>query len=182
MKKAFLVLLMVAMCGVAFADDVVNVQVRFKKLIFECQDGTEEIVDASATGGNTYEHTCKDGKWTNKFTNYSGLISLTPEEYDKKTEKELETLKSESVDKWIYDRDHQPEYVEPTVEEYEKMMEEKLKDVDDITIKLIEKESTKLSDYITELEGKTTVIDTAITEKEAQEIKEVEEVLEIKVK
>jgi len=122
MKKLFLILALMAICGVAFAGDTVTVQVRYRKAIFECPGGNE-VVDLSTTGGNTYEHTCKDGTWTNKFTNFDGLLSFTPNDYEMTDSKEMATLKDTAVEKFIYDKEHPPAYVEPTAEEVQQQID-----------------------------------------------------------
>ena len=115
--KKLLILIILLVATNCFAEDRVKVQVQFRKLIFQCQDGTEEVIDASMSGGNTYEHTCKDGKWTNKFVNYSGNVSYTPEEYEALKEADLIAQKTSLVDDFIYQKNNPPKYVEPTSEE-----------------------------------------------------------------
>lgn len=137
MKKAGLVLLLVlCMATLAIAEDRIKVQVQFKKLIFQCKDGTEEVVDASMTGGNTYEHTCKDGKWTNSFLNYDGNLSFTPDEYEHTDSKEMANLKSGKVDEWLYQKNNPPPYVEPSKADLEAMKADLQKQVDELTTKI----------------------------------------------
>lgn len=153
MKKLFLVLTMVMFCGTALAGDVLTYQIRYKKLIFKCQNGTEEIVDASATGGNTYERVCvSDGQWTNTFTPFEGIIQLTPDEYEYTDSQELADMKSANVTQFIYNRDNPPVYVEPTAEEYEAMIDEKMKEVEELSAKLKGKAPERIDDVGTEIE------------------------------
>ena len=127
--KLLLTSLFLSFCVISTAEDRVKVQVQFRKLIFQCQDGTEEVVDASMSGGNTYEHTCKDGKWTNNFINYSGALSLTQDEYAELKEADLEAKKKTEVEKFIYQKNNPPKYIEPTEEDYKKMIDEKIAEI-----------------------------------------------------
>jgi len=101
--------------------DVVTVQVRFKKGIFTCKNcGHEDIVDWSATGGNTYENNCSEcGTWTNDFRNYDGLLSYSKAEYEKVAEKDVTSAKTTKVADWLYEVKHPPAYVEPSKEDLE---------------------------------------------------------------
>lgn len=170
MKKALLILAFLAVCGIVHAEDVLTHQIRFKKLIFKCQDGTEEVVDASATGGNTYEHTCKDGKWTNTFTNYDGLIQLTPTEYETTDSKEIATIKTEKVEEFIYQKNNPPAYVEPTKEDLESMRASLLDQVaqteEQLTSKLT---SVEIAEMKAEYEAKASALTTKIVAEPIEE-------------
>jgi hypothetical protein len=152
------------MSGICSAQDRVRVQVIYRQAIFQCKDGTEEIVPLSMTGGNTYEHTCKDGKWTNNFVNYSGALSLTQEEYAELKEADLDAKKKTEVEKFIYQKNNPPEYVEPTEEDYKKMIDEKMAEINMYSEKITD--ATILSDIKTDFESSITSIDSKTEIKE----------------
>lgn len=137
MKKLLICLfLALGIASLAIAEDRVKVQVQFRKLIFQCKDGTEEVVDANMSGGNTYEHVCADGQWTNSFLNYDGNLSFTPDEYEHTDSKEMTDLKTAKVDEWIYQKNNPPPYVEPTKEELEAQKADLERQVDELTVKI----------------------------------------------
>lgn len=110
--------------------DRIMTQIRFRKGIFTCKCGQEDIVDWSPSGGNTYENNCSAcGKWTNSFKNYDGCLTMLQDEYDKMTEEDIIKKKNEGVDKFIYDQKNPPEYVEPSVKDYESMIDGRLEEV-----------------------------------------------------
>lgn len=131
-----------------FANDVISVQVRFKDLIFVCPNNVYERVEASATGGNTYEHTCADGTWTNRFIPHEDTLSYSPTEYDKLSEKAIGEEKKKKVDAHIEQIKNPPAYVEPSVEDYQKMIDEKLVEVEQMTTKMSEKVEAKKEDIV----------------------------------
>lgn len=165
---------MILWCGVAQAEDSLTYQIRFRKLVFQCQDGTEEVVDASVKGGNTYEHTCKDGKWTNKFVNYDGLIQLNPTEYETTDSKELIAMKEAKVNEWIEQKNNHPAYIEPTKEELEEYRYSLIQQVDEVETKLVEKITVEeVAEMKAEYETKVDVLTSAETIKTAEPIKEI---------
>ncbi len=140
MKKIILALLFCLIPITVLAADRVRVQVQFKKGIFQCKDGSEEVVDFSVGGGNTYEHTCADGEWTNKFIAYNGFISYTELEYEALKVEDLETTKTIKVDEWIYKKNNPPVYVEPTKEELEAELAYFNEEVTKLEIRIDEKD------------------------------------------
>ena len=127
--------------------DRVNVQVRFRRGIFTCKCGQEDIVDWSMSGGNTYENNCsKCGAWSNSFTNYSGCISYTPEEYEALKAEDIVQAKDDLVADFIYQQKNPPPYVEPTAEEVQKMIDEKQAEIDTLTVQKSEIEAKTIED------------------------------------
>jgi hypothetical protein len=100
--------------------DRIRVQVIFRKGIFTCECGQEDIVDWSTEGGNTYENNCSVcGKWNNSFKDYNGCLLYKKDEYERMDRETIEINKSSEVDKFLYDQKNLPPYVEPTIEELE---------------------------------------------------------------
>jgi len=146
MKKALLIMALLMICtSFVFADDVITYQVRFKKLIFKCQDGTEEIVDASTFIGEKTKYVCKDEKPIESVINYSGLIRLSADEYETTDSQEMKVLKDAKVAKYIYAIENAPIEGVTSLEDYEKKIYITLARLDDLVQNLKEKESTKLT-------------------------------------
>lgn len=109
--------------------DRIRVQIQFKKFIWTCPIcGLEDIVDASMTGGNTYEHTCANGHTFNQscgnMKEYNGTVNYTPEDYEKKTEEDIAVDKQKPCDDWLYQVKNPPAYVEPSKEDYKRMYDD----------------------------------------------------------
>ena len=162
MKKLILMFIVLLMSTRCFAEDRVKVQVQFRKLIFQCKDGTEEVVDASMTGQNEYEHICEDGKWTNEFLNYSGNVSYTPEEYEVLKAEDLTKEKIDLVNDWIYQKNNPPTYVEPTEEEYKQMIDDKVREIEEYSAKITD--TALLESIKTNYESKIIAIDVKVAE------------------
>lgn len=138
MKKLLITMILIFLSAVClFADDRVKVQVQFRKALWACPGGNE-ITDLNVGTPSVYEHTCKDGTWLNKFTEYNGILTYTPEEFEKADSKDKELAKTEAVDKWIYDREHPPVYVEPTPEEIQKQIDYKQQEVQQLTAQKVQ--------------------------------------------
>ena len=165
--KKLLIILFLLISVPCFGADRVKVQVQFRKLIFQCQDGTEEVVDASMTGGNTYEHTCLDGKWTNKFKNFDGVLSYTTAEYEALKEEDLISAKTAKVEAFQYDQAHPPVYVEPTIADYQSMIDSKLQEIEQFTTEMSSKATAEELTAVKEaIESKAISLGTSISEKE----------------
>ena len=128
MKKILLTLTFLMMAVTCYAEDTINVQVRFVKGIFACPGG-DEIVDWSTKGGNEYEHICKDGTWLNSFKRYEGSINYSKEEYEKVKTEDITKEKQKRVDDWLYQVKNPPPYIEPTEADYKQMIDEKLAEI-----------------------------------------------------
>lgn len=153
MKKVlFLVLWFILITNFAFAEDRVRVQVQFKKGIFECPQG-DEIVDWNVGGGNTYEHTCKDGTWLNSFKEYNGNLSYTPEEYKIILAENIIASKQKLVDDWLYQVRNPPPYIEPTLEDLQNMYNSKMDEATEY-LEQISKKTTEIELEKNKTEGK----------------------------
>jgi len=146
------------------AEDRVNVQIQFKKGIFECKGG-REMVDWNVGGGNDYTHVCKDGTKLNMFREYNGTVKFTPDEYIEVDDKALAVAKQAQVDEWLYTVDNPPPYVEPSVKDYQQMIGDRLDEVarytDDMAKIATVAEMTAISD---KLEVQKVAIDEKIAE------------------
>lgn len=121
--------------------DRVQVQVRFRKGIFTCKCGQEDIVDFNVNGGNTYEHSCSVcGAWNNSFVNYDGCATFTQEEYEKKSQKDIDQVKDAMLSAWNYDRKNPPPYIEPTKEDLENEKASYETRIAELSMKIAEKE------------------------------------------
>lgn len=111
--------------------DRVRIQLMFRKIIFTCPKcGKEDIRDMKMEGGNSFENNCSEcGQWNNNFKNYDGCISYTQDEYDKLTDEDLVVKKDELVNKFIYDQKNPPPYVEPSVTDYQQMIDSRLEEI-----------------------------------------------------
>ena len=119
------------------ANDRVMVQVRFRKAIWKCSCGQVDYTDLNMDGMNTYEHNCSVcGKWSNKFTNYSGCATYAKDEYEALKVGEVDIKKQADAEKFQYDKEHPPVYVEPTKEELEQELASKQAEVDELQIKI----------------------------------------------
>jgi len=118
--------------------DQIIIQVRFKKLLWICPKcQQEDVVDASVTGGNTYEHNCsKCDTWFNTFKTYEGIYSIPKDEYDKIDSQALEDAKTAQFNTWLDTIHNPPVYVAPTQEEFENMYREKLAQAQDYLEKI----------------------------------------------
>jgi hypothetical protein len=159
------------LCSVAHAEDRVNVQVQFKKFVWTCPVcKAEDIVDANVGGGNTYEHTCKNGHKFNQSGNnmreYNGCLSYTPSDYEAIKSEDLIAEKKKRCDDWLYSVKNPPAYVEPTLKDYENMRAEKQKEIDELDTKIAEKGTvTDLQEVKVVAENKVKDIDEKITNK-----------------
>jgi hypothetical protein len=124
MKRLVLVLLFLFLISPCFAEDRVNVQHCFRKALWQCPDGTEETTDLNVGGGNTYEHTCKNGMWTNTFKEYNGCISYPYSEYPKVKTEEITSEKTKCYNAWVYEIKHPAPYIEPTPEDIQKQIDD----------------------------------------------------------
>ena len=167
MKKILLALLLIA--TPCFAADQVRVQVRFQKLLFVCPDGYEVV-----NNEGTYEHTCADGSWTNNFVRHDGSISYSEKEYADIDEKTLNAEKDKRIEEQIYNLEHPPVVVEPTVADYQQMIESKMQEVEQMT-EAVKTVATKaqLESIKASIDAKSVSVATSISEKSviAEEIK-----------
>ena len=155
MKKLFIALVLIAVSAtVGFAQDRVNVQVQFRKALWSCPSGNE-ITDLNVGTPSVYEHTCSDGTWLNSFKEYNGVLTYTPEEFEKADSKEKDTAKDKLVNDWLYQVKNPPVYIEPTPEDLQKEIDSKTQEIQEITARKVE----------------------AIAKMEAQPIKENEETI-----
>jgi len=111
------------------ADRIIT-QVHFQKFLWTCPKcGQEDVVDASMIGGNEYIHDCSacSAHFNQSGPNmkeYNGSLSMLTSEYKAKKEKDITDEKTKKFDDWLYKVKNPPPYVEPTLEEYEKMKAE----------------------------------------------------------
>lgn len=133
MKKLILSLLLIFFTATfLFAEDRVRVQVQYRKALWSCPSG-DEITNLNVGTPSVYEHTCKDGTWLNSFKEYNGVLTYTPEEFEKADSQEKETAKTEAVDKWIYGIKNPPKYVEPKPEEIQAQIDSKQQEIESLT-------------------------------------------------
>ena len=126
MKKLIFALILIFLpASFLFAQDRVKVQVQFRKALWACPGG-DEITDLNVGTPSVYEHNCKDGTWLNSFKEYNGILTYTPEEFEKADSKEKELAKTEAVDKWVYEIKHPAPYVEPSKDDYFKMYQSRI--------------------------------------------------------
>lgn len=162
MKNLLLTLTIMMMAVSCYAEDTINVQVRFLKGIFACPDG-DEIVDWSTKGGNEYEHICKDGTWLNSFKRYEGSINYSKEEYENINVEDIAIEKQKRVDEWIYQVKNPPPYIEPTEADYKQMIDDKMAEIniysDKITDKVIlESIKADFESKVVDIDSKTETI------------------------
>ena len=137
MKKILIVLFLLFTIPV-FAEDRVNVQVCFRKALWQCPDGTEETTDLNVAGGNTYEYTCKNEMWTNTFREYNGCISYPYEQYPNLKTEEITAEKTKRYDAWVYEIKHPAPYIEPTPEELQIEIDAKQEEINSLIVRKIE--------------------------------------------
>jgi hypothetical protein len=101
--------------------DKISVQIRFRKGIFTCSCGQEDVVDFNVAGGNTYENICSVcGEWSNTFKNYDGILAYAKDEYESLSASDISKAKEDKCDNWLYEVKHPPKYIEPSAEDLEK--------------------------------------------------------------
>jgi len=67
---------------------------------------------------------------------YNDALYFTQEEHAKTEQKEIDKLKQERVDNWVYLLEHPTPYVEPTEEELTKYKEELQRQIDEVTAQI----------------------------------------------
>jgi len=125
MKKLLLILFLLFPVISFAATDRVQVQVCFRKALWTCPVcGIEEIEDRNMSGGDSYEHTCKNGHKFNQsgsnMKEYNGCLLYPKGQYETMKQKDIDAEKTKRMDDWIYEIKHPPVYVEPSVEDLEK--------------------------------------------------------------
>ena len=120
--------------------DRVKTIIQFKQIVWTCPKCmTEDIVDASMDGGNVYEHDCsKCGQHFNGPVGrpgrleYTGNVSLTPEEYAVSKTEDIATRKRDRVAEWFDGWKNPPKAVEPTAADLEAEQAELVKRIEEL--------------------------------------------------
>ena len=121
--------------------DRVKTIIQFKQIVWTCPKCmTEDIVDASMDGGNSYEHDCsKCGTHFNGpigrpgRLEYTDNVSLTPEEFAEAKAEDIATHKRQRVAEWFDGWKNPPKSVEPTAADLEAEQAELVKRVEELT-------------------------------------------------
>lgn len=155
MKKLILILALFLIPVICYSQDRVSVRVEFKKAVWTCPIcGQEDIQDLIVSGGNDYTHKCsKCGQWFNNFKEYNGTLSYPYDDYLKVSDEIKDEKKKELCDKWIYEIKHPPVYVEPSLDDYQKLYNEKMDEATQYLDK-IAKITTELELTKNKVEGK----------------------------
>jgi len=140
----YIIVALMLWCGVAYASDRVNVQVQFKKALWTCpQCGLEDVEDRPMEGGASYEHTCKNGHTFNQsgpnMKEYNGCITYPKDEYDTIKVEDIVAEKTKRCDEWIYEVKNPKPYVEPTEADLTNMINDHMRQVEELGLKLKEK-------------------------------------------
>lgn len=145
MKREIFLLIFALLFSTQALADTVRVSVQYKKYLYTCSSGEEILAD-----DNTRTYTCKDGQVVGEgwYKDVGGVLSFTEKEYSEKTEKDLEKLKEERITARIIEVKNPPKPVEPTVEDYQAMIDQKLAEVEDMTARMAEKKEAKKSDVV----------------------------------
>jgi len=120
--------------------DRTKVVIQFRQTIWTCPKClTEDIAAASMDGGNVYEHDCsKCGTHFNGpigrpgRLDYTGTVSLTPEEYAIAKDADITTRKRQRVNEWIDSIKNPPKAVEPTAADLEAEQAELIKRIEEL--------------------------------------------------
>jgi len=120
--------------------DRTKIVIQFKQIIWTCPScGQEDIVDANMDGGNVYEHDCsvcqthfngpvgRPGR-----LDYTGTVSLTPEEHTESNIESIKTRKCEIVNKWMDGIKNPPKAIEPTAADLEKEHEDLIRRAEEL--------------------------------------------------
>jgi len=124
--------------------DRTKVVIQFKQTIWTCPAcGQEDITDASLDGGNVYEHDCSAcGQHFNGpigrpgRLDYTGTVSLTPEDHAEADAETIKTRKSEVVNRWLDGVKNPPNAIEPTAADLEREQEDLLRRADELTTRI----------------------------------------------
>jgi len=124
--------------------DRTKVLIQFRQTIWTCPAcGQEDIVDASMDGGNVYEHDCSAcGQHFNGpigrpgRLDYTGTVSLAPEDHAEADAETIKTRKSEVVNRWLDSMKNPPKAIEPTAADLEREQEDLLRRADELTTRI----------------------------------------------
>jgi hypothetical protein len=114
--------------------DRIRVQIQFKKFLWACPlCSEEEWEDRPMEGGVSYEHICKNGHTFNQsgsnMKEYNGTVNYTQAEYKVLKAEDLAKDKQKPADDWIYSVKNPIPYVEPKVEDIDRMILEKQQEI-----------------------------------------------------
>jgi hypothetical protein len=114
--------------------DRIRVQVQFRKALWICDCGQDDITDLNVGTPSVYEHNCSAcNKWSNNFKEYNGHLSYGEREYPELTERDIDDAKKELVDKWVLEVKNPPAPHEVTEEDLlreKAQLEEQIADVE----------------------------------------------------
>jgi hypothetical protein len=117
--------------------DRVMIQRSFRKALWTCTCGQEDIVDLNVGTPSVYEHNCSAcNKWSNSFKEYNGVLSYTPAEYDKVLEEDVTSAKDIAVSKWVYGIKNPPLVQQPTKADLEREKADLEQRVTELTSKI----------------------------------------------
>jgi predicted RNA-binding Zn-ribbon protein involved in translation (DUF1610 family) len=172
----------------------VNIQIRFKKVVWLCPVcGTEDIEEMNIAGGNSYEHDCSNcqahfNQSGPNMRTYEGCLNYTPddipiteveklhrdEELDKTVAEKLALDKQTWVDKQHYDFKNPVPYVEPSKEDLKNIYESKLAEANQQLALLAEKATPEeLTAIKQSMESKVVELQTKIEEVSVKPIEEI---------
>ena len=145
MRKLILILFLL-IPGYIYANPFydVQVQVRFKKVMWKCPAcGNEEAELMNVKGGNSYEHTCsKCGKGFNQSGDNmwvcEGAVNTPIAEYNTLKSEEIDTKVNAQFDEQLYQKKNPAPYVEPTPEIIQKLIDDKQEELSRLTVQKAE--------------------------------------------
>ena len=132
-----MVLLLIFCASACFANDRVIVQHQFKKVLWTCPVcRVEEPEDRPMEGGASYEHTCKNGhKYNQSGPNMwecNGSINYSMNDYIQITQNDIDAKKQAYFDEQLYTKKHPAPYVEPKISDYENMIADKQRELQEL--------------------------------------------------
>ncbi|MCK9324716.1 MAG: hypothetical protein M0P69_04390 [Bacteroidales bacterium] len=125
MKRLFSFLLCVAVCGSCFGGDLVKVQVCYRKAVWQCPNGVDEITNMNVVGPNNYDYICSDGSKPSDYTLYTDCLAYPLNDYNPEL---VESDKDKKFLKWNEERKKPIQYIEPSKDDYLHVYNEKLKE------------------------------------------------------
>jgi hypothetical protein len=115
--------------------DRVMIQRSFRKALWICTCGQEDVVDLNVGTPSVYEHNCSAcNKWSNSFKEYNGVLSYPPDEVPK--EDDVVKEKDKRIADWIYGIKNPPAYVEPKKADLEREKADLEQRVTELTSKI----------------------------------------------
>lgn len=125
-------------------DRIENITKRtFRKFLWICPVcQVEEMEDRDMAGGQSYEHTCKNGHKFNQsaghMKEFNHCLTYTTDEYEKLSEQEIADKKQVKFDEWVYEIKHPKPYIEPTPEMLQQEIDSKLQEIQSLEARKVE--------------------------------------------